>query len=102
MKTKKKPSPPLLDLLRRARKSLPKVIDVDHPFLRAYCVANPGAHCAVFAVPPCDMSPFLTKSHPFVMVQNESAEKVVAGDWCELAYVFTPTRASFRVISILK
>jgi len=75
--------------LRAIAKTIkPGVIAVAHVFPRAYCVAKPAAHCAVFAVPPQDREPQV-RDDPWATVQNESAKDVKHGDWCALAYIST-------------
>ena len=76
------------ELRALATRMKPGVISVAHVLPRAYCVAKPAAHWAVFAVPTCDREPQV-RDHPWATVQNESAKDVKLGDWCALAYIST-------------
>ena len=76
---------------------VPGVTGVSHLTPRAYCVAKPAAHCAVFAVPPCDRDPLL-RDESWVSVQNESAANVKFGDWWSLAYVVAPSCGQMRAL----
>ncbi len=62
------------------------VENVSHVLPRAYCVAKPAAHCAVFAVPPQDREPQV-KGDAWVTVQNASCATVNHGEWVSLAYI---------------
>jgi len=90
----------LRELKAAGRACKPNVISVSHLLPRAYCVAKPGGHCAVFAVPPEDREPQMRElsGHGWVMVQNESAADVSLGDWRSLAYVSTGTCGELRVL----
>lgn len=76
------------ELRRMARDMFDNVERVSHILPRAYCVAKPARHCAVFAVPPQDREPQV-RDDLWVSVRNSSCEKVVTCDWCSLAYIMT-------------
>jgi hypothetical protein len=84
--------------LRKAAKGLyPDVKKVSHVLPRAYCVAKPADHFAVFAVPPQDRPSFL-RHDVFVTVQGSTAAAVCHGDWCSLAYVQTGNQGGMHVL----
>jgi hypothetical protein len=70
-----------------------------HLLPRAYCLAKPGGHCAVFAVPPQDREPQVA-TDGCVMVQNESALPCQPGQWYSLAYVVNEHCSGLRVVDL--
>ncbi len=91
----------LSELRKAARAMIEDSTSVRHLALRAYCIAKPGAFCAVFAVAPDDAEPQV-RDKPDRIVTNESAVKVQLGDWCSLAYITCPTHREDYVVSIMK
>lgn len=65
-----------------------RVLSISHIMPRAYCVAKPASHMAVFVVPPMDREPQV-RNDEYTVVHNETCRDVRAGQWCSLAYVST-------------
>lgn len=75
-------------IIRTVAERHENLIGVSHIRPRAYCLAKPAPHLAVFAVPLKDRERFV-KEDEDVTVQNESCRHVEKGDWAALAYVRT-------------
>lgn len=75
-----------------------RVLSVSHVIPRAYCVAKPVLHMAVFAVPGMDREQYV-KGDVFVIVQNDTCKDVQHGDWCSLGYVSTERCGQMVVIN---
>ena len=92
----------------------PKRIKVNHVTPRALCVAKTAPLCAVFSVPPCDSEPQVcdrrfvevhwlhtTESctvRPRASLPDALLLETRVGDWCALAYVYTPDGTGANVI----
>jgi hypothetical protein len=84
----------------RAVKQIDKpVISVSHITPRAYCIAKPAPHCAVFAIPLIDREKYV-RNQPNTTVQNESCAHVQMGDWATLAYVVTSSYGQPIVVKL--
>lgn len=74
-----------------------RVLSVSHIIPRAYCVAKPALHMAVFVTPRQDREKYV-KDEASTVVQNATCREVQPGDWCSLAYVMTPHCGQLIVI----
>lgn len=78
-----------------------RVIAIRHIHHRAYCIAKPAAHYAVFVVPTSDREQYV-KTDPYVCVQNDSAAPVQVGDWAKTAYISTESSGQCYVLEVLR
>lgn len=73
-------------IVSEAKKKRLMVKSVRHITPRAYCIAKPSAHFAVFVVPVEDREPQVRDSDT-TCVQNDTCQDIKVGDWAVLAYV---------------
>ena len=83
-----------------ARSKGKQLLSISHLHMRAYCLAKPAAHYALFVVPSIDREPQV-KVDPYIYVQNETAATVKEGDWARTAYLQTESSGQCYVLEVL-
>ena len=74
-------------------------VSVSHIHQRAFCLAS-ERNLALFAVCPADREPQV-RNDRYVVVHNDSAQKVQAGDWARVAYISTANTGEPYVVEVL-